>query len=114
MQKMSVSVPDSTMGAIDEEIKRLGVSRSHFVAKAIDFYIGSGRNLENDIDKLNKELLKKTEETNSLSEKVLRLEERIPTIESQSRMKDYDINRLREELDEKTGENKSLSDKVLK
>ena len=45
MQKMSVSVPDSTMEAIDAETKRLGGSRSHFVAGAIDFYIGTGRNL---------------------------------------------------------------------
>jgi len=113
MQKISVSVPDSTMESIDTETKRLGVSRSHFVSDAIDFFIGPGRNLKNEIDKLNNELMKKTEEAKSLSIKVLQLEERIPTIESQSRMKDYDINRLREELDEKTSENKSLSEKVL-
>jgi chromosome segregation ATPase len=113
MQKMSVSVPDSTMEAIDAEIKRLGVNRSHFVANAIDFYIGSGRNLKNEIDRLNEELMIKTEEAKSLSNKVLQLEERIPTIESQSRMKDYDINRINNELAQKTNENKSLSDKVL-
>lgn len=110
---MSVSVPDSTMEAIDAETKRLGVNRSHFVAEAIDFFIGSGRNLKNDINKLNDELMKKTEEADSLSKKVLQLEQRIPTIESQSRMKDYDINRLREELDKKTSESKTLSEKVL-
>ena len=110
---MSVSVPDSTMGAIDAEIKRLGVSRSHFVAEAIDFYIGPGRNLQNKIDRLSDELMIKTEETKSLSNKVLQLEERIPTIESQSRMKDYDINRINNELAQKTNENKSLSEKVL-
>lgn len=110
---MSVSVPDSTMGAIDTETKRLGMSRSHFVAEAIDFFIGSGRNLKTEINKLNDELMKKTEEADSLSKKVLQLEQRIPTIESQSRMKDYDINRLREELEKKTSENKTLSEKVL-
>jgi chromosome segregation ATPase len=113
MQKMSVSVPDSTMEAIDVEAKRLGVSRSHFVAGGIDFYIGSGRNLKNEIDKLNEELMIKTEKTKSLSDKVLKLEERIPTIESQSRMKDYDINRINNELAQKINENKSLSEKVL-
>jgi chromosome segregation protein len=113
MQKMSVSVPDSTMGVLDEETKRLGVSRSHFVAEAIDFYVGPGRNLKNKIDELNNELMKKTEEADSLSEKVLQLEERIPTIESQSRMKDYDINRINNELAQKTNENRSLSEKVL-
>ena len=92
MQKMSVSVPDSIMEAIDVETKRLGVSRSHFVAEGIDFYIGSGRNLKNEIDRLNEELMIKTEKAKSLSDKVLKLEERIPTIESQSRIKDYDIN----------------------
>ena len=113
MQKMSVSVPDSTMEAIDVEAKRLGVSRSHFVAGGIDFYIGSGRNLKNEIDKLNEELMIKTEKTKSLSDEVLKLEERIPTIESQSRMKDYDINRINNELAQKINENKSLSEKVL-
>ena len=82
MQKMSVSVPDSTMEAIDAEIKRIGVNRSHFVAKAIDFYIGSGRNLKNEIDRLNEELMIKTEDAKSLSNRVLQLEERIPTIEN--------------------------------
>jgi chromosome segregation ATPase len=113
MQKMSVSVPDSTMEAIDAEIERLGVSRSHFVVNAIDFYTGSGRNLKNEIDRLNEKLMIKTEEAKSLSNKVLQLEERIPTIESQSRMKDYDINRINNELAQKINENKSLSEKVL-
>ena len=113
MQKMSVSVPDSTMEVIDAEIKRLRVSRSHFVVEAIDFYTGSGRNLKNEIDRINEELMIKTEESKSLSNKVLQLEERIPTIESQSRMKDYDINRINNELAQKINENKSLSEKVL-
>ena len=56
MQKISVSVPDSTMNGIDAEVKRLGVGRSHFVAEAIDFYIGPGRNLENEISRLNDQL----------------------------------------------------------
>ena len=64
MQKISVSAPDSTMEAIDAETKRLGVSRSHFVAEAIDFYIGSGRNLKKEIYRLNEELMIKTEEAN--------------------------------------------------
>ncbi len=67
MQKMSVSVPDSTMNSIDAEVKRLEVSRSHFVAEAIDFYIGSGRKLKNEIDRLNDELMTKTNEAKSLS-----------------------------------------------
>ena len=113
MQKMSVSVPDSTMSSIDAEVKRLGVNRSHFVAEAIDFYIGTGRNLETEINRLNDELTIKTDESKSLSEKVLQLEERIPTIESQSRMKEYDINRINSELAQKIEENKSLSEKVL-
>jgi chromosome segregation ATPase len=113
MQKMSVSVPDSTMEAIDAEIKRLGVSRSHFVVEAIDFYTGAGRNFKNEIHRINEELIIKTEEAKSLSNKVLQLEERIPTIESQSRMKDYDINRINNELAQKINENKSLSEKVL-
>jgi chromosome segregation protein len=113
MQKMSVSAPDSTMEAIDAEIKRLGVSRSHFVTDAIDFYIGSGRNLKKEIDRLKEELIIKTEEAKSLSYKVSQLEERIPTIESQSRMKDYDLNRINNELAQKINENKSLSEKVL-
>jgi chromosome segregation ATPase len=113
MQKISVSVPDSTMEIIDAEIERLGVSRSHFVVEAIDFYTGSGRNLKNEIDRINEELMIKTEESKSLSNKVLLLEERIPTIESQSRMKDYDINRINNELAQKINENKSLSEKVL-
>ena len=55
----------------------------------------------------------KTDEAKSLSKKVLQLEERIPTIESQSRMKEYDINRINNELAQKIEENKSLSEKVL-
>jgi len=113
MQKISVSVPDPTMEALEAETKSLGVSRSNFVASAIDFYIGSGRNLKNKINELNEELMKKTEEADSLSKKVLQLEERIPTIESQSRMKDYDINRINNELAQKINENESLSEKVL-
>ena len=113
MQKMSVSVPDSTMEAIEAETKRMGKSRSHFVVEAIDFYIGTGRNLKNNINRLNEELTIKSEEAKSLSDKVLQLEERIPTIESQSRMKDYDINRINNELSQKINENKSLSEKVL-
>jgi len=110
---MSVSIPDSIMNNMDAEVKRLGISRSHFVAEAIDFYVGAGRNLKNEIDKLNDELRTKIEENKSLSEKVGQLEGRIPTLESQSRMKEYDINRINSELNEKLEENKSLSEKVL-
>ena len=82
MQKMSVSVPDSTMETIEAETKRLGKSRSHFVVEAIDFYIGTGRNLKNNINRLNEELTIKSEEAKSLSDKVLQLEESVPTIEN--------------------------------
>ncbi len=97
MQKMSVSVPDSIMEAIDVETKRLGVSRSHFVAEGIDFYIGSGRNLKNEIDKLNEELMIKTEKAKSLSDKVLKLEESVPTIENK-------LAETKKELNSKSGE----------
>jgi len=110
---MSVSVPDSTMSSIDAEVKRLGVNRSHFVAEAIDFYIGNGRNLENEIKRINNDLKSKTEEAKSLSGQVLRLEENHLTIENQSRIKEDDINRLNNELAEKTRENKSLAEEVL-
>ena len=113
MQKISVSIPDSTMTSIDDQVKGHGGNRSRFVAEAIDFYIGTGRNLENEINRLKEELRIKTEEAESLSSKVLQLEERIPTIESQSRLKEYDINRINKELTQKDQENKSLSEKVL-
>jgi chromosome segregation ATPase len=113
MQKMSVSVPDSTMNGIDAEVNHRGGSRSHFVADAIDFYIGTGRNLENEINRLNEELMIKTAEAKSLSEKVLQLEESIPTIENQLAEAHKELNSKTAEVFQKDKKIRTMENQIV-
>jgi len=69
MQKISVSVPDSTTNAIDAEVKRLGISRSHFVSEAIDFYVGTGRNLKTRSINLRRNFFPRSMKTNHYQRK---------------------------------------------
>jgi chromosome segregation ATPase len=127
MAKIAVSIPDSTLKKIDDQSNTKGITRSKYVAIALDFYADGANNYKNDIDKLNADLSAKTKELESLSFEVLPLREKIHTLEntlveanrdSNSRanevfQKEKKIHTLENQLVETDKEIKSLSKEVL-
>lgn len=127
MAKIAVSIPDSTLKKIDDQSNTKGISRSKYVATALDFYADSASNYKNEIDKLNADLAAKTKELESLSEEVLPLREKVHTLEKalddankdvNSRanevfQKEKKIHTLENQIAEKDKEIKSLSKEVL-
>ena len=91
MAKIAVSIPDSLLKKIDDQSNTKGITRSKYVAIALDFYAEGANNYKNDIDKLNTELAEKTKELESLSIEVLPLREKVHTIENTILDKDHEI-----------------------
>ena len=107
MGKLSVSLPDSVIDTIEAESRKTGKNRSHIMAEAIEFLVGKGRNIENDIIRLTSELDEKVRTNQSLTEKVGKLEDDLRT-------KSESVRTLEERANEAEEENKSLSEKVGK
>ena len=98
MAKIAVSIPDSTLKKIDEQSNTKGITRSKYVAIALDFYTEGASNYKNDIDKLNADLTAKTQELESISIEVLPLREKIHTLENQIAENDKKIKSLSKEV----------------
>jgi chromosome segregation ATPase len=127
MAKIAVSIPDSTLKKIDEQSNTKGITRSKYVAIALDFYADGANNYKNDIDKLKAELAAKINEVESISIEVLPLRENIHTLEntlaeanrdSNSRanevfQKEKKLHTIENQIAEKDKEIKSLSNEVL-
>jgi chromosome segregation ATPase len=127
MAKIAVSIPDSTLKKIDDQSNTKGITRSKYVAIALDFYADGANNYKNDIEKLKAELAAKINEVESLSNEVLPLREKIHTLEntlaeankdSNSRAnevfhKEKKLHTLENQIAEKDKEIKSLSYEVL-
>jgi chromosome segregation ATPase len=127
MAKIAVSIPDSTLKKIDDQSNTKGITRSKYVAIALDFYADGASNYKNDIEKLNADLAAKIKELESLSDEVLPLREKVHTLEntladanrdSNSRanevfQKEKKIHTLENQIAEKDKEIKSLSKEVL-
>jgi len=127
MAKIAVSIPDSTLKKIDDQSNTRGITRSKYVAIALDFYADGANNYKNDIEKLNAELAAKINEVESLSNEVLPLREKIHTLEntlaeankdSNSRanevfQKEKKLHTIENQIAEKDKEIKSLSKEVL-
>lgn len=126
MAKIAVSIPDSTLKKIDDLSNTRGITRSKYVALALDFYAEGASNYKTEIDKLNAELAAKTAELESLSNEVLPLREKVHTQENtladanrdaNSRanevfQKEKKIHTLENQIAEKDKEIKSLSKEV--
>jgi chromosome segregation ATPase len=127
MAKIAVSIPDSTLKKIDDQSNTKGITRSKYVAIALDFYADSANNYKSDIDKLKAELAAKINEVESISSEVLPLREKIHTLEntlaevnrdSNSRAnevfrKEKKLHTIENQIAEKDKEIKSLSNEVL-
>jgi chromosome segregation ATPase len=127
MAKIAVSIPDSTLKKIDDQSNTKGITRSKYVAIALDFYADGASNYKTEIDKLNADLAAKTKELESLSDEVLPLREKVHTLENtladanrdtNSRanevfQKEKKIHTLENQIAEKDKEIKSLSKEVL-
>ena len=127
MAKIAVSIPDSLLAKIDNQSNTKGITRSKYVALALDFYAEGANNYKNDIDKLNTELAAKTKELESLSIEVLPLREKVHTLENTLHDKDREIgtkanevfqkekkiHTLENQLAEKDKKIESLSKEVL-
>lgn len=98
MAKIAVSIPDSTLKKIDDQSDTKGITRSKYVAIALDFYADGANNYKNDIEKLNADLSAKTKERESLLFEVLPLREEIHTLENQIAEKDKVIKSLSKEV----------------
>ena len=127
MAKIAVSIPDSTLKKIDDQSNTKGITRSKYVAIALEFYAEGANNYKNDIDKLNTDLAEKIKELESVSYEVLPLREKVHTLENtlaetnrdaNSRanevfQKEKKIHTLENQIVEKDKEIKSLSKEVL-
>jgi chromosome segregation ATPase len=127
MAKIAVSIPDSTLKKINDQSNTKGITRSKYVAMALEFYAEGAGNYRNDIDKLNADLAAKTKELESLSNEVLPLREKIHTQENtlaeanreansnanEVFQKEKKIHTLENQIAEKDKEIKSLSKEVL-
>lgn len=127
MAKIAVSIPDSTLKKIDDQSNTKGITRSKYVAIALEFYADGADNYRSDIDKLNADLDAKTKELESLSNEVLPLREKVHTLENtlaetnrevnskanEVFQKEKKIHTLENQIVEKDNEIKSLSKGVL-
>lgn len=127
MAKIAVSIPDSLLKTIDDQSNTKGITRSKYVAIALEFYASNSDNYKNEIGKLNDELAEKIKEIESLSSEVLPLRDKIHTLEntlaeanrdSNSRanevfQKEKRIHTLENQIAEKEKRIESLSKEVL-
>jgi uncharacterized coiled-coil protein SlyX len=127
MAKIAVSIPDSLLKTIDDQSNTKGITRSKYVALALDFYAERASNYKTEIDELNTELAEKTEKLESVSNEVLPLREKVHTLEntiadansdSNSRanevfQKEKRIHTLENQIAEKEKRIESLSKEVL-
>jgi len=127
MAKIAVSIPDSTLKKIDDQSNTKGITRSKYVAIALDFYADGANNYKNDIVQLKAELAAKINEVESLSKEVLPLRDKVHTLENtlaeankdlNSRanevfQKEKKIHTLENQITEKDKEIKSISKEVL-
>jgi|SRR5271157_1470517 len=109
MGKISLSVPDSVLQTIEEEGRKPGKNRSSFVAEAVEFLVGIGRNLEDDNSRLTteltetkKSLLQKENEAFQLGKKNQSLENQVAELrkklESQVGQLEEKVRKLEEEI----------------
>ena len=127
MAKIAVSIPDSILKKIDDQSNTRGITRSKYVAMALDFYTEGADNYKSEIDKLNADLTEKDKELESLSIEVLPLRDKVHTLENQLEATNRDVNSkanevfqkekkihtLENQIAEKDKEIKSLSKEVL-
>lgn len=127
MAKIAVSIPDSILKKIDDQSNTRGITRSKYVAMALDFYAEGADNYKSEIDKLNAGLAAKAQELESISSEVLPLKDKIHTLENQIEAANRDVNSkatevfqkekkihtLENQIAEKDKEIKSLSKEVL-
>ena len=83
MAKIAVSIPDSILKKIDDQSNTMGITRSKYVALALDFYAEGADNYKTEIDKLNVDLTGKNQELESLSIEVLPIKDKVHTLENQ-------------------------------
>lgn len=109
MGKISLSVPDSVLSTIESEGKKPGKNRSSFVAEAVEFLVGKGRNLEDDNSRLTtelaevkKNLLQKENDVFQMGKRNQSLENQVAELsrklESQVRSLEDKVGKLEEEL----------------
>ena len=111
MAKIAVSIPDSTLSRVDQISSTQGITRSRYVAMALDFYSNGAVDYKSEIDKLNGQLNEKSRELEALSNEVLPLRERINTLENMLEEKDKKIDSLSDDVFQlKDGSIKSRED----
>lgn len=104
MGKISLSVPDSILHIIEEEGKKPGKNRSSFVAEAVEFLVGKGRNLEDDNSRITTELAEVKKNLLQKENDVFQMGKRNQSLENQ-------VAELSRKLESQVG---SLEDKVGK
>jgi chromosome segregation ATPase len=104
MGKISLSVPDSILHIIEEEGKKPGKNRSSFVAEAVEFLVGKGRNLEDNNSRLTTELAEVKKNLLQKENDVFQMGKRNQSLENQ-------VAELSRKLESQVG---SLEDKVGK
>jgi len=113
MAKIAVSIPDSTLKKIDEQSSTKGITRSKYVAMALEFYADGASNYKNDILKLNTDLAAKINELESLSSEVLPLREKIHTLKNTLAEANREVNSKSNEVFQKEKKIHTLENQII-
>lgn len=101
MAKIAVSIPDSTLKKIDDQSNTKGITRSKYVATALEFYADGADKCKTEIDKLSADLATKISELESLSNEVIPLREKVHTLENTLAEVNRDVNSKANEVFQK-------------
>ena len=113
MAKIAVSIPDSTLKKIDDQSNTKGITRSKYVAMALDFYAEGASNYKIEIDRLNAELAEKTKELESLSIEVLPLRDKVHTQENTLAETNRELNSRANEVFQKEKKIHTLENQIV-
>ena len=83
MARMTVSLPESTLGMVDEKANSQGIPRSQYVLEALEFYATERIKLKDDIEKLNSQYGVKDKDLELKTSEVLKLQETVHSLENQ-------------------------------
>jgi len=112
MAKIAVSIPDSILKKIDDQSNTKGITRSKYVAIALDFYAEGASNYKIEINDLKLQLAAKTKELESISNEVLPLRERVHTLENMLAEVNRDANSKANEVFQKEKKIHTLENQI--
>ena len=98
MPRVTVSLADSTLHKVDEEAHKTGLSRSEYVATAIDAYVSGSNQASITVHNLELELNKSQTEVMQLNRKISKLENQLAEKDKLIGSKSGELNQLESKM----------------